>query len=300
MVFIHYMIILNYHIILIFKNYNIIDKYIHESINKYNYCIDKLKIIPSNFYDETIIIKNKYSLYLNDIINKYQYIYNWTNKASVKNKQEYLKIINDLLFNENPLNKYNEFLDENIIKKYKLSYYTSIKKQFDINLINLEQSMFINDILKYFDNYNDKILKVKEICNFILLIIVYGNIIDFYKKIYTLLFNNIINKSKTNIQSILNNILKYYNNTIDIFIKNCSFLKEFQTKAEICNFIYFIYFNLKYTQLNKITIDKIFNYIWFKQWKDDEYNIILLRYVNDFFNTYELKKYNKNDKIIKK
>jgi len=132
------------------------------------------------------------------------------------------------------------------------------------------------------------------------MIILNKPILNFLKQTYDILMFYFKENNKTNINYIIETILIYYKNIIKAFTKNCAFLKKIKLINDINNLIQFISKNLEYTILNKQLFDNIFNFLYFKKYLNNDFNLMIYSSCSSssFFEEYEFTKYNKSDKIF--
>jgi len=278
-----------------YKNYNLIINCIKIIVNKCDLMVSKANVIHRDLHLKNIMFKNKYTLYLFDIYNKYN-----------KNKDLHnLKILKNYIFKNKNIDKTKE--DKNLIKKYNITTYTPIDNDIDVFFIDIDYILDINDIIKCFDKYNKNNKDVQEIIKLILSIVIHS---DKIKVLYTIIINDIFthlsvlkdNTQYNNLKYIYDYTIKLYKNVIDEIIEQSSILNNLHNITLSNNIIWYIIVyisNSSNIDIQKM-IDTVFNYLYIKQYtKDDfEYSIIG-NPVNIFnrciYNGFEQKPYTKEE-----
>ena len=249
-----------------FKHYDEINKIIDIILKKNEYMLEKTNIIHCDFYYNNVMIKNKYTLYLFDIFNKYN--------QSKDNK--YIDILINYIFENKNLDE--NLSDEALIKKYNIKTFTLTKKDLDIIFIDFDYMKYTNKIMNLFDKYNKENKDIQNIIKLITAILINTDKLKFLFLLinYLIMLSNSLDiKIISNISKVKEHVLNNFKKIINNIINKSEILQSINNETInikliwlICNFIN----NQPQTEDN---FDKIINYLYKKEYINDDLQYLI-------------------------
>ena len=251
-----------------FKHYEQINKMIDTILKKDEYMIEKTNIIHCDFYFNNVMIKNKYTLYLFDVYNKYN---------QTKDKK-YIDILINYLFENNNLDE--NLSDEALIKKYNIKTFTPTKKDIDIVFIDFDYMKYIDKIMKLFDKYNKNNEDIQNIIKLIGAILINADKLKFLflliNQLILISYNldiNIIN----NINKIKSHAMEIFERTINDIINKSEILQKINNISISTNLIWIICNYINNQPQNQQNFDKIVNYLYKKEYINDNLQFLIFK-----------------------
>lgn len=252
-----------------FKYYKQVIDIFNIIMKKNEFLIEKLNIIHGDFYHGNVMIKNKYTLYLFNVFNKFN---------QTKDKK-YLNILFNYIFENKNLNK--NLNDKTLIKKYNIKTFTPIETDLDINFIDLDFMKNINKFMKFFDKYNKANKDILNIIKLITIILINTDKLKFLFILNNYFISYFQDKGKPNETCIINfnyiklYVLDYYKKIIHNIINNSVILQQTNNLTLNINIIWSISNFLNMKPQTEQNFDKIINFLYKKQYNDLQYILLL-------------------------